>query len=108
MDILLLAAINGNSSWRSRVRTKRGSAFIGSCTNSRMADLRQAASVLLGRRVAEGVRVLVVGVVAWRRTADLKDYILGGRRLGRWVAALSAGHGAGRGLSPGNMVQRQE
>ena len=34
--------------------------------------------------------VLVVGVVAWRRTRDLKDYILGGRRLGRWVTALSA------------------
>ena len=34
--------------------------------------------------------VLVVGIVAWRRTRDLKDYILGGRRLGRWVTALSA------------------
>jgi len=34
--------------------------------------------------------VLVVGLVAWRRTKDLKDYILGGRRLGRWVTALSA------------------
>lgn len=34
--------------------------------------------------------VLVIGVVAWRRTLDLKDYILGGRRLGRWVTALSA------------------
>ena len=34
--------------------------------------------------------VLVVGVIAWRRTKDLKDYILGGRRLGRWVTALSA------------------
>jgi len=36
------------------------------------------------------VLVLVVGAVAWRRTQDLKDYILGGRRLGRWVTALSA------------------
>ncbi len=34
--------------------------------------------------------VIVIGVVAWRRTQDLKDYILGGRRLGRWVTALSA------------------
>jgi 3-isopropylmalate/(R)-2-methylmalate dehydratase large subunit len=34
--------------------------FIGSCTNSRISDLRQAARVLRGRRVAEGVRVLVV------------------------------------------------
>ena len=34
--------------------------FIGSCTNSRLSDLEQAASVLKGRRVADGVRVLVV------------------------------------------------
>ncbi|MGD8697107.1 MAG: aconitase family protein, partial [Gammaproteobacteria bacterium] len=34
--------------------------FVGSCTNSRLTDLRQAASVLRGRRVARGVRMLVV------------------------------------------------
>jgi 3-isopropylmalate/(R)-2-methylmalate dehydratase large subunit len=34
--------------------------FIGSCTNSRISDLRQAAAVLAGRKVAPGVRVLVV------------------------------------------------
>ena len=34
--------------------------FIGSCTNSRMSDLRAAASVLKGRKVADGVRVMVV------------------------------------------------
>ena len=34
--------------------------FIGSCTNSRISDLRLAASVLEGRRVADGVRVMVV------------------------------------------------
>jgi 3-isopropylmalate/(R)-2-methylmalate dehydratase large subunit len=34
--------------------------FIGSCTNSRISDLRQAAAHLEGRRVAEGVRMLVV------------------------------------------------
>jgi 3-isopropylmalate/(R)-2-methylmalate dehydratase large subunit len=34
--------------------------FIGSCTNSRLLDLRQAAEVLRGRKVAPGVRVLVV------------------------------------------------
>jgi 3-isopropylmalate/(R)-2-methylmalate dehydratase large subunit len=34
--------------------------FIGSCTNSRLSDLRQAATVVRGRKVAAGVRVLVV------------------------------------------------
>jgi 3-isopropylmalate/(R)-2-methylmalate dehydratase large subunit len=34
--------------------------FIGSCTNGRISDLRQAAGVFKGRRVASNVRVLVV------------------------------------------------
>jgi 3-isopropylmalate/(R)-2-methylmalate dehydratase large subunit len=34
--------------------------FIGSCTNSRISDLREAARMLRGRRVADGVRMLVV------------------------------------------------
>ena len=34
--------------------------FIGSCTNSRLSDLRLAAGVFKGRKVAKGVRVLVV------------------------------------------------
>ncbi len=34
--------------------------FIGSCTNGRLQDLRLAANFIKGRKVAEGVRVLVV------------------------------------------------
>ncbi len=34
--------------------------FIGSCTNSRIQDLREAAGILEGRKVAPGVRALVV------------------------------------------------
>jgi 3-isopropylmalate/(R)-2-methylmalate dehydratase large subunit len=34
--------------------------FIGSCTNSRMSDLRAAASVLKGRKVSPNTRVMVV------------------------------------------------
>jgi 3-isopropylmalate/(R)-2-methylmalate dehydratase large subunit len=34
--------------------------FIGSCTNSRIEDLRAAAAVAKGRKVADGVRTLVV------------------------------------------------
>jgi 3-isopropylmalate/(R)-2-methylmalate dehydratase large subunit len=34
--------------------------FIGSCTNSRLSDLREAARIFKGRHVASGVRALVV------------------------------------------------
>jgi 3-isopropylmalate/(R)-2-methylmalate dehydratase large subunit len=34
--------------------------FVGSCTNGRIEDLRAVAEVLRGRRVADGVRMLVV------------------------------------------------
>ncbi len=34
--------------------------FIGSCTNSRMSDLRAAATIFKGRHVAPGVRALIV------------------------------------------------
>jgi 3-isopropylmalate/(R)-2-methylmalate dehydratase large subunit len=34
--------------------------FLGSCTNGRIEDLRLAASVIAGRKVADGVRMLVV------------------------------------------------
>jgi 3-isopropylmalate/(R)-2-methylmalate dehydratase large subunit len=35
-------------------------AFVGSCTNSRLSDLRAAAAVLKGRKVAPGVQLLIV------------------------------------------------
>ncbi|MCL6269447.1 sodium/proline symporter PutP [Sansalvadorimonas sp. 2012CJ34-2] len=35
--------------------------------------------------------MLVLGIVAWRRTATSEDYFLGGRSLGPWTTALSAG-----------------
>ena len=45
--------------------------FVGSCTNSRLPDLREAAHVLRGRRIASGVRMLVVpGSEAVRREAE--------------------------------------
>ena len=34
--------------------------FLGSCTNSRISDLREAARIIEGRKVAEGVRMMVV------------------------------------------------
>jgi 3-isopropylmalate/(R)-2-methylmalate dehydratase large subunit len=47
--------------------------FIGSCTNSRIEDLRAAASVLRGRKVAAGVRTLVVpGSRQVKRAAEVE------------------------------------
>jgi len=34
--------------------------FIGSCTNGRLTDLRSAATLIRGRKIAQGIRVLVV------------------------------------------------
>jgi 3-isopropylmalate/(R)-2-methylmalate dehydratase large subunit len=46
-------------------------AFIGSCTNSRLSDLRRAAALLQGRRKADGVHALVVpGSSAVKRAAE--------------------------------------
>ena len=45
--------------------------FIGSCTNSRLGDLRAAAALARGRKVAPGVRALVVpGSTPVRRAAE--------------------------------------
>ena len=45
--------------------------FIGSCTNGRITDLREAARVVQGRRVASGVKALVVpGSEAVKRQAE--------------------------------------
>jgi len=47
--------------------------FVGSCTNSRIADLRDVARVLRGRKVANGVRMLVVpGSESVKRQAELE------------------------------------
>lgn len=46
-------------------------AFIGSCTNSRITDLRRAAALLRGRKVAAGVRaVCVPGSTSVKRQAE--------------------------------------
>ena len=51
--------------------TKVDVVFIGSCTNSRLSDLRAAAEVLQGRSVAKHVRMLVVpGSVPVQKAAE--------------------------------------
>jgi 3-isopropylmalate/(R)-2-methylmalate dehydratase large subunit len=48
--------------------------FLGSCTNGRIEDLRAAAEVLRGHKVADGVRMLVVpGSMRVRAAAEAED-----------------------------------
>jgi 3-isopropylmalate/(R)-2-methylmalate dehydratase large subunit len=59
-DLERALAYMGLEPGRSIAGQKLDVVFIGSCTNGRIEDLRAAASVLRGRRVASGLRVLVV------------------------------------------------
>ena len=48
-----------------------GAAFIGSCTNARLSDLRAAAAILKGRQVAPGVKAICVpGSSSVKRAAE--------------------------------------
>ena len=50
---------------------KVDAAFIGACTNSRLSDLRRAATIVRGKRIAEGVKAIVVpGSMSVRRSAE--------------------------------------
>lgn len=47
--------------------------FIGSCTNGRIEDLRAAAAIALGRKVAPGIKAIVVpGSAATRKAAEFE------------------------------------
>ena len=64
-------AFMGFRGGQSLVGTPIDVAFIGSCTNGRLSDLREAARVARSRRVAAGVRALVVpGSAEVRRAAE--------------------------------------
>ena len=52
--------------------------FIGSCTNSRIEDLREAAAIAKGRKVSDGVRAMVVpgsGLVKYQAEEEGLDEI---------------------------------
>ena len=53
-------------------KTKIDSAFIGSCTNGRIEDMRASASILKGRKVAPGVVLKIVPStdLVWQRCLD--------------------------------------
>lgn len=54
------------------IGTPIDAAFIGSCTNSRISDLRRAATLLKGKRIAPGIRkaLVVPGSMAVKRVAE--------------------------------------
>ena len=53
--------------------TKVNAVFIGSCTNARIEDLRAAAALLDGRKVADGTRLIVVpGSQSIKRQAEVE------------------------------------
>jgi len=53
------------------IGTPIDAAFIGSCTNSRIADLRRVAAIVQGRHVAPGIAAIIVpGSSAVRRAAE--------------------------------------
>jgi homoaconitate hydratase family protein/3-isopropylmalate dehydratase small subunit len=62
-DVVNVASVKG---------TKIGSAFIGSCTNGRFEDLKAAADILKGKKVAPGVVLKIVPATdeVWKRALD--------------------------------------
>lgn len=80
--------------------TRITQAFIGSCTNARLTDLRQAVSVLRGRRVHSGVRLIITPATQAIYNAALKEGLL--QTLSDAGAMITApGCGACAGLNMG-------
>lgn len=74
-------------------------AYIGACTGAKLEDLRAAATVLRGRRVAEGVQLLVAPASAREQSQAEREGVMqvlrdaGARVLGNSCGAC-AGYGA--------------
>jgi 3-isopropylmalate/(R)-2-methylmalate dehydratase large subunit len=83
-------------------------AFIGSCTNARLSDLRRAAAILDGRQVAPGVKALVVpGSRAVKRAAETEGLDVIFTRAGfewRDSGCSLCFYAGGEGFAPGSRV----
>ncbi|KEI71487.1 sodium/proline symporter PutP [Endozoicomonas elysicola] len=53
--------------------------------------MNESSSAILITFIAYLALMLFIGFLAWKRTSNSEDYFLGGRTLGPWPAALSAG-----------------
>jgi len=61
---------------RNRREVAIDQAFLGSCTNGRLEDLRAAAEILAGRHVAPGVRMVVTPASAWVLEAAMREGLI--------------------------------
>ena len=80
--------------------------FIGSCTNSRIEDLRSAASIVAGRHVAPGVRAMVVpgsGIVKAQAEREGLDRVF----LDAGFEWREAGCSMGLGMNPDRLTPGQ-
>ena len=76
-------------------------AFVGSCTNSRLSDLREAARIVKGRRVARHVKALVVpGSASVSRAAEREGIADVFREAARMRRTISYSELAGRAGPP--------
>jgi len=85
-----------------------GGAFIGSCTNARLSDLRAAANILKGRTIADDVTAICVpGSMAVRREAEAEGLDVIFKTAGfEWGAAGCAFcfYAGGETFAPGTRV----
>ncbi|MDF2118508.1 3-isopropylmalate dehydratase large subunit [Roseiarcaceae bacterium H3SJ34-1] len=82
--------------------------FIGSCTNARLSDLESAAQVLAGRKVAAGVKAVVVpgsrGVAREAEARGLRDiFLAAGFLWGEPGCSMCAG-GGGETVAAGERI----
>jgi len=81
-------------------RPKIDQAYIGACTGAKIEDLRMAASVLRGRQVASGVRLMIAPASSATTQAAVADGTLG-ILLAAGAILLPTGCGACAGLGAG-------
>lgn len=88
--------------------TAINAAFLGSCTNARLSDLRAAAAVLKGRHVAPGMKALAVpGSRAVKRAAEAEGLDLIFKAAGfewRDSGCSLCFYAGGEGFAPGSRV----